>query len=248
MLHFARICSGHISICLCRNLPKTVQGKTCSTWEPLSKWHPCSPELCPQQPAASLFLSYLPVCIFKVLPNGLSSKLQSHFLKPPPPIKKVGKKNKSREGVCEFSRALYHHSGHFRYDQVSNISLCTWQHITGLARQWHHFCNKIQQKLIFRNSIRAKYHKLTAIDTEELLIYKIIFFFNLRELENCLCRCSYHLPWVNTFRFGMLLGGKYLCKIFIDHNKLNGSGRAELIVLYLAPPFFPGDGGRCRVF
>lgn len=46
----------------------------------------------------------------------------------------------------------------------------------------------------------------------------------------------------------MLLGGKYLCKIFIDHNKLNGRGRAELIVLYLAPPFFPGDGGRCRVF
>lgn len=75
------------------------------------------------------------------------------------------------------SRAPYQHSGHFRCDQVSNISLCTYQHVTGLARQWHHFCNEIQQKLIFQNSIRARYHKLTAIDSEELLIYKIIIFF-----------------------------------------------------------------------
>lgn len=182
--------------------------------------------------AASLVLTYLSVHISKVLPHWLSSKLQSHFLNRPPK-KKVQKKNKSRKerGDMGFLGPQYQHSGHFRYDQVSNISLCTCQHVPGLARQWHHFCNKVQQKLIFQNSIKAKYHKLTAIDTEELLIYKIIIFFNLYELENCLCRCSYHFPWVNTFRFGMLLGGKYLCKIFIDHNKLNGSSSAELTVL-----------------
>lgn len=31
-------------------------------------------------------------------------------------------------------------------------------------------------------------------------------------------------------------------------NKLNGRGRAELIILYLARPLVPRDGGRDRVF
>ena len=61
-------------------------------------------------------------------------------------------------------------------------------------------------------STRAKHQKLTAIDIKALLVYKIIPFFNLHESENCLYGGIYHLPWANTFRFGMLFGGKYLCK------------------------------------
>lgn len=77
--------------------------------------------------------------------------------------KKVPKRNKTRKGVGGY--------------QVSNISLRVCQHVTALARQLQCFCNGIQQKLIFQNKIRAKYHKLTATDTKELLIYKIIPFF-----------------------------------------------------------------------
>lgn len=106
----------------------------------------------------------------------------------------------------------------------------------------------MQQKLIFQSNIRAKYHKLTAIDTEELLIYKIIIF-------------STYMNWKIVYADAViiclgLIHSDLACfwaeniyvRFLFPINKLNGRGRAELIVLYLAPPLFPGDGGRCRVF
>lgn len=210
---FANTCSKCMSILCLYVTFKDSWEKASICVRPLWKW---------SRGAAlrRLWLSYGCSVRFKVLSRQMSP---SSAVTPLTLRGKVWKRNKSRKGVGQRERSgfgtLCPDSSCLSWAQTVVNDTCVdmaacygvlWTIRTLL--QWN------TVKLIFPSKIRAKFHKLTAIDIIELLIHKIIAFSNLHEWE---------ITYADTFIICLglirsdlaryLVGNIYVSKIFISH-------------------------------